>query len=293
MASSRLPASETEPFGGQVLFAQEPFDDRVVEHRIVGRGDAARGLEARRPPGLFGEGADGRAHRHGRFRRGARAGFSGRGFDEVRPGQHGDHGGAVDEGGFSEQTRFENDFQRDVFAHFLAQRFDFVAHRIVFSAEHFAHADDDVDFVGSVFDGHRRFEHLHFQIGLRRGEAARYAGDGQSRFADGHAGRFDERGVDAHRSHVRDVGIVGGELHGFSDEPFDMLVRVGRAERSEVDARKAFPVDLSVPVLFRQRADFLQHSLHFGGRGAGTELFQGVAVFHSRAVYPCGGVPQR
>ena len=65
-----------------------------------------------------------------------------------------------------------------------------------------------------------------------------------------------------------------------------MLVRVGRAERSEVDAREAFPVDLPVPVLGRQRADFLQHSLHFGGRGAGAELFQGVAVFHNRAVYP-------
>ena len=162
----------------------------------------------------------------------------------ILPGEHRQQRGAADQLGRLQRTRFQNHLQHHVFAGFAAQHFDFVGHLVVMSFEHLADVDDDVDLVGSVLDGHRRFEHLHFQKGLRRRKSARDARNAHRRIVHGEPDRFDERRIDADGRDIGDRGIIRIELHGLPCKSRHRLHRIAARKGRQVDGRIAKPVNL-------------------------------------------------
>ena len=187
----------------------------------------------------------------------------------------------MDQFRIGERTRFEDHFEDRIVADFCTQRFDFVARQVVFAVEHLADADDDVDLIGAVFDGHRRFEHFHLQVGLRGRESPRHAGDRHFGIAGGQSDGLDENRIDADRRHAARLREMPGQLDRLAREFTDRASRIRSAQRGEVDTAEAPFVHFCPAVTPGLRPDLFEQRAHFVRRRGGTEIAKGRGVFHS------------
>lgn len=136
MAESRLFASELaldpETFRRKPpLLAQDFLYDRVVKRSVFRVEIPPAALNPTLRPVCAANSLDGFAHHYRRFgSRGDRS-LAGRGFDEIGSGEHGDHGGSVDQFRLGQGCPIEDHFQGDLVADLAgAFRFRYPSGRI-------------------------------------------------------------------------------------------------------------------------------------------------------------------
>src|SRR3712207_24673 len=161
--------AEAEPVGGEPVGAGDLVHQHQVLDRVLGRPDAAGGLDADLPAGGGAEVADrlqhDQAHRQGRGGGDLARG----GLYEVAPGQPRQPGGPADVVEGDQLAGLEDDLEVGVPAGLL-DRDDLVVDVEVAAGEEGAAVDDHVDLVGAARHGVPDVGQLHRPAGPAAGE---------------------------------------------------------------------------------------------------------------------------
>ena len=209
-------------------------DGDEVPHRVLGRADAARRLDAAVLAGGAVPVAHGLQHHLHDGQGGGGGDLAGGGLDHVGAREQREPGGAAHVVVARQLAGLQDDLEVGAAAGLLDGD-DLVVHLAVAAGEEGAAVDHHVDLAGARVDGERGVGQLDRQRRPARRERRGHRRDddaGAAQPLDRHAG---EVGVDADRGDRRDVGVVGVGPHGLRAQRPDLAGRVGALQRGQVD----------------------------------------------------------